>query len=236
MKNMHKYIVATIKDWNIKQYYQSKYKKSKNWYLINDPKKLTFAFVNSIKPKYIFFPHWSKKVNSKIINNYDCVCFHETDVPYGRGGSPIQNLIVRNHNKTIITALQMIDVLDSGPIYLKRQLKLDGSAQEIYERAAKIIFKMINVIIKNKIMPVAQKGRVVKFKRRNVKQSILSKKIKSLRALYNHIRMLDAKTYPTAFIKYGNLRIEFKKAKINKKNINASVNIKLNSKKNDIKI
>ena len=40
--------------------------------------------------------------------------------------------------------------------------------------------------------------------------------------------MLDAKTYPTAFIKHGNLRIEFKKAKINKKSINASVNIKIN--------
>ena len=36
-----------------------------------------------------------------------------------------------------------------------------------------------------------------------------------------------AKTYPTAFIKYGNLRIEFKKAKINKKTINASASIKI---------
>ena len=51
---------------------------------------------------------------------------------------------------------------------------------------------------------------------------------KSLNELYNHIRMLDAKTYPTAFIKHGNLRIEFKKAKINKKSINASVSIKIN--------
>ena len=47
-------------------------------------------------PKYIFFPHWSKKVDTKIVNNYECVCFHETDLPYGRGGSPIQNLILRN--------------------------------------------------------------------------------------------------------------------------------------------
>ena len=39
--------------------------------------------------------------------------------------------------------------------------------------------------------------------------------------------MLDAKTYPTAFIKYGNLRIEFKKAKISKKTINASASIKI---------
>lgn len=225
---MHKYIIATTKDWNINQYYRSVYKKRKNWYLITDPKKLTFAYVKSVKPKYIFFPHWSKKVNSKIINNYECVCFHETDVPYGRGGSPIQNLILRNHKTTIISALKMIDVLDAGPIYLKKPLKLNGNAQKIYERASKKVFKMINIIVKKEIMPAAQKGKVVKFKRRKPKQSILLKKNKSLRQLYNHIRMLDAKTYPPAFIQYGNLRIEFKKAKINRKNINATVSIKLN--------
>ena len=225
---MHKYIIATIKDWNIDQYYKSAYRKNKNWYLVTDEKKLTAAYVKSIKPKYIFFPHWSKKVNSKIVNDYDCVCFHETDVPYGRGGSPIQNLILRNYKKTMITALKMTDKLDAGPIYLKKPLKLNGSAQQIFERASKKIFKMINIIVKKKIMPVSQKGKAVIFKRRKPKQSILSKKTRSLRELYNHIRMLDAKTYPAAFIKYGNLRIEFNKAKINKKRIFANVCIKIN--------
>ena len=225
---MNKYIIATIKEWNINEYYRSAYKNHKNWYLVTDTKKLTIAYLKSIKPKYIFFPHWSKKVNSKIIKNYECVCFHETDLPYGRGGSPIQNLILRNHKKTVITALKMPDELDAGPIYLKKTLKLNGNAQQVYERASKKVFKMINIIVKKKIMPIAQKGKVVKFKRRKPKQSILSKKTKSLSELYNHIRMLDAKTYPTAFIKHGNLRIEFKKAKINSKSINANVCIKIN--------
>ena len=225
---MHKYIIATTKDWNINQYNRSVYKKRKNWYLVTDMKKLTTTYIKSIKPKYIFFPHWSRKVNSKIINNYECVGFHETDVPYGRGGSPIQNIIIRNLKKTIISALKMTDELDAGPIYLKKSLKLNGNAQEIYERASKKVFKMISIIVKKNIMPVAQKGKVVKFKRRKPKQSVLSKKTKTLEELYNHIRMLDAKTYPTAFVKHGNLRIEFKKAKINKKSVNASVSIKIN--------
>lgn len=225
---MNKYIIATIKDWNINQYNRSIYKKHKNWYLVTDAKKLTTKYIKSIKPKYIFFPHWSKKVNSKIINNYECIGFHETDLPYGRGGSPIQNMIIRNYKKTVISAIKLTDELDAGPIYLKKTLKLDGNAQEIYERTSKKVFKMINIIIKKKIMPVAQKGKVVKFKRRKPKQSNLSKKTKTLKELYNHIRMLDAKTYPTAFIKHGNLRIEFKKAKINNKSIKASASIKIN--------
>ena len=134
---MHKYIIATTKDWNINQYYRSVYKKRKNWYLITDPKKLTFAYVKSVKPKYIFFPHWSKKVNSKIINNYECVCFHETDVPYGRGGSPIQNQIIKGLNKTKISAFKIEKKLDSGKICLKRNLSLAGNASSIFKRMEK---------------------------------------------------------------------------------------------------
>ena len=225
---MYQYIIATIKDWNINEYRKSKFYKKKNWHLLTNPKKLTFKYIKSINPKYIFFPHWSKKVNSKIINNFECICFHETNVPFGRGGSPIQNLILRNYNSTTITALKMTNVLDAGPIYLKKSLKIHGKAQQIYERASKKVFKMINIIANRQIMPLPQKGKIVKFKRRNPRQSILSKKIKSLKKLYDHIRMLDAKSYPLAFINYGNLKIEFKNAKISGKRINATVSIKLN--------
>ncbi len=224
---MEKYIIVTLKDWNINQFYKSKFNYKKNWFLITNPKKLTFKYINSIKPKYIFFPHWSYKVNSKITQNFDCICFHETDLPYGRGGSPIQNLILRHHKTTVICALKMIDILDAGPIYLKRKLRLDGNAQKIFERASKIIFKMIETIVKKEILPKRQRGKVVKFKRLKKQNSEISKKILSLKDLYNHIRMLDAKSYPVGYINYGNLRIEFKKAKLCKKSISSSVNIKL---------
>ena len=45
---------------------------------------------------------------SEIIRNYECICFHETDLPFGRGGSPIQNLIVRGFKTTKISAIKMI--------------------------------------------------------------------------------------------------------------------------------
>ncbi len=224
---MNKYIIATIKDWNIKEFNNSINKKNKNWQLITDPKKLTFSYIKSIKPKYIFFPHWSKKVNSKITSNFECICFHETDLPFGRGGSPIQNLILRNYKKTSITAFKMTEVLDGGPIYLKRSLDLDGCAQQIYERTSKKVFKMIKFIANNKIMPQTQKGKIVKFKRRKPKQSIIPKNLSSLKELYNHVRMLDAETYPKAFINYGKMKIEFKNAKIKKNYIDLKAYIKL---------
>ena len=42
-----------------------------------------------------------------------------TDLPYGRGGSPLQNLIKKNHKSTMLSAIECQDNLDSGDIYLK---------------------------------------------------------------------------------------------------------------------
>ena len=113
------YIVATIKEWHIKEFNKYSNSTSANWYLITNKNNLTVKNIRSINPKYIFFPHWSWIVPQEITNNYDCVCFHMTDLPYGRGGSPLQNLIIRGHKTTKITALKMIQELDTGDVYLK---------------------------------------------------------------------------------------------------------------------
>jgi methionyl-tRNA formyltransferase len=106
------------------------------------------------RSRYIFFPFWSHKVPKEITDKYECVCFHMTDVPYGRGGSPLQNLILRGHTETVISALRMTDEMDAGPVYMKRPLSLEGSAQEIYERAAGIISGMMREIAETEPTPV----------------------------------------------------------------------------------
>ncbi|MBL8995013.1 MAG: methionyl-tRNA formyltransferase, partial [Spirochaetia bacterium] len=100
---------------------------------------LTPEHLNEIDPSYIFFPHWSFIIPSSIYEKFECIVFHMTDLPYGRGGSPLQNLILRGHKKTMLSALRVIGELDSGPVYLKRELMLEGAAHEIFSRAAVII-------------------------------------------------------------------------------------------------
>lgn len=60
-------------------------------------------------PKFIFFPHWSWLIPEDIHTRFECVVFHMTDLPYGRGGSPLQNLIVRGHKETKLTALRCVN-------------------------------------------------------------------------------------------------------------------------------
>ena len=69
-----------------------------------------------------------------------------------------------------------------------------------------------------------QQGEIVSFKRRNPAQSKLPDE-GDLQVIYDHIRMLDAPTYPLAFIEHGGFRFEFTNATLNGDEITAEVKI-----------
>lgn len=205
------YIVAGNKPWSRRVFDEVISKLPGEWYFINSAQDLTLGRIKKINPQYIFFLHWSWKVPRDIIDNYRCVCFHMTDVPYGRGGSPLQNLIIRGHHHTKLTALLMTHEFDAGPVYLKEDLCLDGNAEEIYIRASYLVAEMIKRIISEQLEPVPQTGEPTVFKRRKPEESEIPE-LNSLRELYDFIRMLDATGYPRAFIKYKGFRFEFSRA------------------------
>ena len=166
---------------------------------------LTVERLSLLDPKYVFFPFWSWMIPRKIWRNFECIAFHSTNLPYGRGGSPIQNLIIRGHKKTKISAFRVNEVLDGGDIYCKWDLDLSGSAGEIYERAYRIITEdMIPYICKYNPTPVPQSGEVVEFDRLQ-DNSHLS----NATSVRDHIRMLDASGIQPAYIDIDGTRIEF---------------------------
>jgi len=206
-----KYIIATVRQWNINNY--KKFCHGQSYYLIDNKNDLVYSKIKKINPRYIFFPHWSWLIPKEIWSNYPCVVFHMTALPYGRGGSPLQNLILRGQQKTKISAIKADYGLDSGGIYCQEDLNLSGRAAEIYQRVSEIIFKkMIPNIIKNNPKPKKQTGRVIKFSRRTPQQSRINTHF-SLAQLNDFIRMLDAPGYPKAFMETQKLRWEFSSAK-----------------------
>lgn len=183
----------------------------RRFYILTTPRQLNPDQLESYDVRTIFFPHWSHKIPASIHERFECVIFHMTDLPYGRGGSPLQNLVVRGHENTQISALRCVEELDAGPVYLKRPLNLNGSAEEIFLRADRIIESMIVEIIDNKPTPKPQTGKPTTFKRRRPEQSDWSK-AEDLDAVFDHIRMLDAEGYPPAFIDIGPFRVTFSRA------------------------
>lgn len=218
------YIVAGSKPWNRRIFNELLTKHPGEWHFLNRRDQLTFSNLVSLNPRFIFFLHWSWLVPDPIIETYECVCFHMTDVPYGRGGSPLQNLIVQGHKQTKLTALRMVPEIDAGPVYMKRDLSLEGNAEEIYIRSTYLSAEMIKEIIQNQPPAVPQSGEVVMFKRRTADQSKISK-LNSLTTLYDFIRMLDAEAYPKAFINYNGFRYEFTGANLYDGRIVADVKI-----------
>jgi methionyl-tRNA formyltransferase len=162
-------------------------------------------------PRYIFFLHWNWFVPESIFTQVECVCFHMTDVPYGRGGSPLQNLIAAGHGETQLTALRMVSEMDAGPVYAKLPMSLVGRAEDIYIKAGELSLDLARWIIREEPVPLQQKGEPVVFNRRVPEQSCLPK-CGAISRVYDHIRMLDAPGYPLAFVPYGEFHIEFSQA------------------------
>ncbi|MDB9907238.1 methionyl-tRNA formyltransferase [Gammaproteobacteria bacterium] len=205
------FIIASHKPWNKDLAKDLSLETNKNFNLLSNHKDLNLSYLERIKPKYIFFTHWSYIIPEEIFFNYECIVFHMTDLPFGRGGSPLQNLISLGYDKTKVSALRVVKELDAGDIYMKRDLSLEGTAQEIYERASEVCRDIIIDIVANNPKPIAQTGDPHIFYRKkpedgNLKNAVTTKDV------YNMIRMLDAESYPHAFIQIGPFKIEFTEA------------------------
>jgi len=193
---------------------------------IGDSADFTAENLERIGATRVFVPHWSRIIPPEVFERFETIVFHMTDLPYGRGGSPLQNLIVRGHSHTVISALRCEAGLDTGPIYLKRSLSLAGTAQDIFERATGVIEGMVVEIVASDPAPLPQAGEVLEFRRRRPADGDLSP-LTETRQVYDHIRMLDAEGYPPAFIDTGPWRIEFSRAVLDEGGVTATARIVL---------
>ena len=211
---MSKYLVLSVSN-----FFRNKIKK-KNFYFISNSKSLSLKKVKKINPDIIFVPHWNWKISNDICHNYKVIIFHSTPLPYGRGGTPIQNMIQRGHKKTKICAIEARDKYDSGKIFLESNMSLSGTANIIFNRMYKIIVKMIFSMVKKLPKPRKQKGATLVFKRRTRADSNL-KDLQSIKQMYDYIRMLDfdKKNFPKAYLELKKIKFVFSKAKILKNKI-----------------
>lgn len=222
---MKHFILLTEKSWHDELFEDLVQRPREKWYRVKRKEDFDIETLHELKPDLIFIPHWSHIIPKKIWSEFICVVFHMTDLPYGRGGSPLQNLIVKGHKETKISAIKVNEGIDTGPIYLKAPLSLTGTAQEVFERSVPIIKDMITKIIDDSLQPTSQEGQPVIFKRRKPADGRMNDLI-DLNTVYDYIRMLDAEGYPPAFIETENLLIEFKDASLTENSeIQANVRI-----------
>lgn len=210
---MKSYVILSEKKWNQNLVEEIATQVPANWYLINQKDDFNLRKLESLQADKIFIPHWSYLIPAEIYENYECIVFHMTDLPFGRGGSPLQNLIVRGYKETKISALRVVKEIDAGDVYLKKSLSLLGTAEEIFLRASQIVQEMILEIVKHEPPPIPQQGEVTIFKRRKPEDGNLAN-LENIEQLFDFIRMLDAEGYPSAFLEINNFRLEFSRASL----------------------
>lgn len=207
-----RYVVLGCRPWSLRVFDEVIRGYPGIWTYVSHPQDLADELRRSVAPRYIFALHWSWRVPADIVESFECWGFYMTDLPYGRGGSPLQHLILGGASATRLTAFRLTDELDAGPVYLKSDLALDGCAEEIYTRATHIAANMIRQLIEQPVSPVPQTGTPVLFCRRTPEQSRLPG-AGTLDEVYDFIRMLDAEGYPHAFLDCGSCRVEFRGAR-----------------------
>jgi methionyl-tRNA formyltransferase len=226
---LKKYILLTEKSWHDSLFTKLQHIVPGEWIHIRSKELFTEATLEEIKPATIFIPHWSYIIPSRIFCNYECILFHMTDLPFGRGGSPLQNLIVSGHSETVISAIKVEEGLDTGDVYLKKKLSLAGKASEIFERASDVIGDMIREIVIKQPTPVPQKGEPIFFKRRKKEDGNI-RLLKEPLQVYDYIRMLDCEGYPNSFIETENFRFEFFNAELSSNNEIITAHVRITKK------
>lgn len=169
--------------------------------------------LKQINPIFIFFPHYSRIIPKEIYSNYSCIGFHVGNLPKDRGGSPIQNLILKKKYKAKLSAIEIEEEIDSGAIYTQEQIDLTtGNLEEIIKGLSKIISRQIYYIVNNRPIPISQNGEPEFFRRLKAHDSQLRFADVDNTDIFDLIRMRDGLDYPPAYIEIDKYRIQFRNA------------------------
>ena len=148
-----------------------------------------------------------KKLN---YNTYNLVV-HESDLPSGKGWSPLSWQILEGKNKIPVTLFEAAESVDSGEIYAKEYIELNGSEllPEIKHQQGKITIKLILFFLKNfPIKGRKQLGVESFYDRRKPNDSRVDIN-KSIKEQFNLLRICDNERYP-AFFEIEGIKYELK--------------------------
>lgn len=141
---------------------------------------------------YIFLIGFTKKI--KLDNDKHIFTIHESDLPKGRGNSPLKWQIIKGKNTIICKLLKLNRKIDGGDIYSKEKLKIlkTDLFDEIKSKQMKITEKLITNFINNKkIKIIKQKGRPTYYRKITSEDDMIDPK-KSLISQFDKIRSTNS--------------------------------------------
>ncbi|NWH04977.1 formyltransferase family protein [Desulfobacter latus] len=135
------------------------------------------------------------------LNKHNIV-IHESDLPRGRGWSPVSWQVLEGKNKIPVSLFEAGRDMDSGDIYLKDEIILEGG-ELLPEIKKKQGIKTIEMIIEfidkwPNLVAVPQRGEATLYRKRTIRDDRLDID-KPLKHLFNQLRIVDNEKYPAWF-------------------------------------
>lgn len=135
------------------------------------------------------------------LNKHNLVV-HESDLPKGKGWSPMTWQIIEGKNEIPIVLFEAQAGVDSGDIWLKDKIKLQGTElidewQNLQgEKTIELCIKFVEEY--KTLKPQKQQGKEFFYKRRTPKDSELDIN-KTIKEQFNLLRTVDNEKYPAFF-------------------------------------
>ena len=127
---------------------------------------------------------------------------HESNLPLGKGFSPLQWQILEGKNKIVFSLLEASEEVDSGDIIEQMECNLDGTElyDEIRSKQAKLTFELISRFIRNypNYKKKKQFGESTYYRRRKITDSELDINL-SIKELFPLLRIVNNKDWPGFF-------------------------------------
>ena len=142
-----------------------------------------------------------RKLNSLKMNRHNLVV-HESDLPKGKGWSPVTWQILEGKNEITVSLFEALEDIDAGPIYIQKKISLHGLEliDEIKHLQGEITIELITDFIANidRIVGREQIGDSSFYSRRGEKDSELDIN-KTILEQFNLLRVCDNERYPAWF-------------------------------------
>ena len=169
--------------------------------------RLLFDYNKLTRGECAFFLSCLKIIPKGLLSlNRNNLVIHGSDLPKGRGFSPIPWQILEGRNRIVLTLFEADEKLDSGDIYFKEIVNFRGHEllNEIHHKIGEKIVSMVLRFVSEypNIKRRKQIGRPTYYPRRTIKDDELPIN-KTITQLFNRFRVADSEKYPAYFYYKG---------------------------------
>jgi methionyl-tRNA formyltransferase len=144
-----------------------------------------------------------EKIFRKLSLNRHNLVVHGSELPKGRGWSPMTWLILEGKNRLPVTLFEAVDAVDAGDIYGQKFIELDGTEliEELRDKQASATIELLNEFIERypNVTGTPQVGEPSYYPRRNKEDSELDIH-QTISEQFNQFRVADNEKYPTYFV------------------------------------